>query len=206
MAAIHLGPALPPASSGPPGDSAGPASAAALCAAGASPIRPCSGWGLPSRPVTRPLVRSYRTVSPLPPWVQGGGLFSVALSCGSPRLAVSQHPALWRPDFPRSRRTGTAAARPAPPARPVCHPNHARRGGPRPAPKNVTIRDRTYVRVSWHEPRRVRTLTGCTHSSAACRWFRHGTMPILARHLPSGPILVNARWSTPAGRVRSARP
>ena len=33
----------------------------------ASPIRPCSGWGLPSRPVTRPLVRSYRTVSPLPP-------------------------------------------------------------------------------------------------------------------------------------------
>src|SRR3990172_2750335 len=30
------------------------------------PIWPCSGWGLPSRPVTRPLVRSYRTVSPLP--------------------------------------------------------------------------------------------------------------------------------------------
>src|SRR5687768_6574147 len=30
-----------------------------------------------------------------------GGLFSVALSCGSPRLAVSQHPALWSPDFPR---------------------------------------------------------------------------------------------------------
>jgi hypothetical protein len=37
-----------------------------VAAAGASPIRPCSGWGLPSRPVTRPLVRSYRTVSPLP--------------------------------------------------------------------------------------------------------------------------------------------
>ena len=30
-----------------------------------------------------------------------GGLFSVALSCGSPRLAVSQHPALRSPDFPR---------------------------------------------------------------------------------------------------------
>src|SRR4029453_13810914 len=55
-----------------------------------------------------------------------GGLFSVALSCGSPRLAVGQHPALWRPDFPRSRRTGTAAAQPAPPARPVCHPKPAR--------------------------------------------------------------------------------
>ncbi len=30
------------------------------------PIWSCSGWGLPSRPVTRPLVRSYRTVSALP--------------------------------------------------------------------------------------------------------------------------------------------
>jgi len=31
-----------------------------------SPIRSCSRWGLPSRPVTRPLVRSYRTVPSLP--------------------------------------------------------------------------------------------------------------------------------------------
>ncbi len=30
------------------------------------PAWPCSGWGLPSRPVTRPLVSSYLTVSPLP--------------------------------------------------------------------------------------------------------------------------------------------
>jgi len=29
-----------------------------------------------------------------------GGLFSVALSRESPRLAVDQHPALWSPDFP----------------------------------------------------------------------------------------------------------
>gem|GEM_PF-3280419 len=33
---------------------------------GAGPIWPCSGWGLPSRHVTMPLVRSYRTISPLP--------------------------------------------------------------------------------------------------------------------------------------------
>ena len=57
-----------------------------------SPFRPCSGWGLPSRPVARTLVRSYRTVSPLPvPTRRGGpvigGLLSVALSCESPRLA-----------------------------------------------------------------------------------------------------------------------
>src|SRR4029453_7233994 len=62
------------------------------------------------------------------PLARAGGLFSVALSCGSPRLAVSQHPALWRPDFPRSRRTGTAAAQPAPPPRPVCPPQRLRRG------------------------------------------------------------------------------
>jgi len=46
-------------------------------------------------------VRSYRTVSPLPAFA--GGLFSVALSRESPRLAVSQHPALWSPDFPPAR-------------------------------------------------------------------------------------------------------
>ena len=42
------------------------------------PIWPCSVWGLPSRPVTEPLVRSYRTFSPLPD--ESGGIFSVALS------------------------------------------------------------------------------------------------------------------------------
>ena len=34
------------------------------------------------------------------PKVGRGGLFSVALSVGSPRLAVSQHHALWSSDFP----------------------------------------------------------------------------------------------------------
>ena len=50
------------------------------------------------------LVRSYRTVSPLPVRTRRpaiGGFLSVALSCGSPRLAVSQHPALRSPDLPR---------------------------------------------------------------------------------------------------------
>ena len=48
------------------------------------------------------LVRSYRTVSPLPRPSGRGGLFSVALSRGSPRVAVSNRPALWSPDFPRA--------------------------------------------------------------------------------------------------------
>ena len=54
------------------------------------------------------LVRSYRTFSPLPGSSRTsprrpGGLFSVALSRGSPRVAVSNHRALWSPDFPRRR-------------------------------------------------------------------------------------------------------
>jgi hypothetical protein len=57
------------------------------------------------------LVVSYTTVSPLPPAVSpadwqpvlaaGGGLLSVALSRGSPRVGVTHHRALWSPDFPR---------------------------------------------------------------------------------------------------------
>ena len=44
---------------------------------------------------------SYTTVSPLPALTRLGGLFSVALSVGLPRLGVTQHHALWSPDFPR---------------------------------------------------------------------------------------------------------
>jgi len=49
------------------------------------------------------LVVSYTTVSPLPAVGSAdglGGLLSAALSVGSPRLDVIQHPALWSPDFP----------------------------------------------------------------------------------------------------------
>ncbi len=46
-------------------------------------------------------VRSYRTFSPLPDrFSRAGGLFSVALSCGSPRPAVGRRPVLWSSDFP----------------------------------------------------------------------------------------------------------
>jgi hypothetical protein len=38
----------------------------------------------------------------------GGGFLSVALSFGSPRVAVSDHPALWSSDFPPLRGTGGA--------------------------------------------------------------------------------------------------
>ena len=65
------------------------------------------------------LVGSYPTVSPLPrPTVAGrGGLFSVALSRGSPRVAVNNHPALWSPDVPRRGYRPDAAARSTRPSR-----------------------------------------------------------------------------------------
>src|SRR5690606_29030861 len=43
-----------------------------------------------------------------------GGLLSVALSRGSPRVAVSNHPALWSPDCPRPK-TSRRCPRPRPP-------------------------------------------------------------------------------------------
>src|SRR5215471_14306561 len=52
-----------------------------------------------------------------------GGVFSVALSFGSPRLGVTQRPALWSPDFPpRPRRSGavTCPPRPKPDVTPTC--------------------------------------------------------------------------------------
>ncbi len=63
--------------------------------------------GLAPPPVTRlSRVGSYPTISPLPvPLLLDektaiGGVFSAALSLGSPRVAVNDLPVLWSPDFP----------------------------------------------------------------------------------------------------------
>jgi hypothetical protein len=43
-----------------------------------------------------------------------GGIFSVALSLELPPLRITEHPALWSPDFPpRSRPPGTETGRPS---------------------------------------------------------------------------------------------
>ena len=81
---IYLGRRLPGGSSDLPEGRSGPDQPCPL-------IWSCSRWGLPSRPVTRPLVRSYikaasaRTFSPLPERslrgaIAIGGMLSVALS------------------------------------------------------------------------------------------------------------------------------
>ena len=65
-----------------------------------------------------------------------GGLFSVALSCGSPRLGVTQHPALWSPDVPRpGHLSGPDAA-----IRPTRHRRHCRGSGRRVAADRSTRR------------------------------------------------------------------
>src|SRR3954469_18693051 len=55
-------------------------------------------------PHRSPVVR-WSLTPPFHPYQQqaAGGLFSVALSRGSPRVAVNDHPALWSPDVPRRR-------------------------------------------------------------------------------------------------------
>ncbi|VXC14184.1 hypothetical protein PLANTIT3_61181 [Plantibacter sp. T3] len=49
--------------------------------------------------------------------VAHGGLFSVALSRGSPRVGVTHRPALWSPDVPRHRHPEVSVTRPS--SRPV---------------------------------------------------------------------------------------
>src|SRR5207245_5316009 len=47
-----------------------------------------------------------------PETIADGGVISVALSFGSPRLGVTQRPALWSPDFPPTLFTSPAVTRP----------------------------------------------------------------------------------------------
>ena len=87
-------------------------------------VRSCSGRGLPSRG-GHPS-RWWALTPPFHPYPpeSAGGLLSVALSRGSPRVAVSHRPALWSPDVPQPLAAsvavqGTAAARSARPRGPA---------------------------------------------------------------------------------------
>ena len=117
-ATIHLGRPLPAASSGLPADSGGqPSNVRAPGEPGFLTLLQV-GFAEPNR-FPDPLVVSYATVSPLPGRRErrSGGLFSVALSRGLPRVGVTHHPALWSPDLPRTlaRRRQPAVARSAHP-------------------------------------------------------------------------------------------
>jgi len=107
VAIIRLGLRFPTSSSSLPGNYDGPPLAHfhqgfALSGwpfgAPRFPIWPCSTWGLPSRSVTGPLVRSYRTFSPLPLIAAVCFLWHFPSLTG-PR--TTRHAALWSSDFPR---------------------------------------------------------------------------------------------------------
>ena len=51
-----------------------------------------------------------------------GGLLSVALACGLPRVDVIHHPVLWSPDFPRSTCASRLPRRPVSPNLLYAHP------------------------------------------------------------------------------------
>jgi len=94
---INLGQQLPVASSDLPGSSGGPPSNTPLH--GLAPDGVCL-----ASPVTRGTGELLPRLFTLTPRQARGGMFSVALSLGSPPVAVSDHPALWSSDFPPARR------------------------------------------------------------------------------------------------------
>ena len=134
VAAIHLGPPLPVGSRDLPAGS------------GEQPSNACctvllrTGFAEPPQSPAV-LVGSYPTVSPLPAGSPTGGLFSVALSRGSPRVAVSHRPALWSPDVPRP--AGLPAV-PRPPGRLVrAQHSTASPAPPQPVPPSSPTPPRT---------------------------------------------------------------
>ena len=114
-AAIHLGLPLPAGSSGLPADSGGqPSNVCAgrrLTAAVLLDLAP--GGVYRATPVTRGAGGLLHHRFTLTSAEAAGGLFSVALSRGSPRVAVNHHPALWSPDVPRRRGLPRRRDRPA---------------------------------------------------------------------------------------------
>ncbi len=98
-AIIYLALMLPSGSSDPPGAQTKRAASRACVV-----LLPMGfAWPLlsPAAPV-----RSYRTVSPSPPAGRGQSASLLHSAVGSPRLAVSQHRALWSADFPRAGNPG----------------------------------------------------------------------------------------------------
>jgi len=100
-ATIHLGHASPHASCDLPGNAAQAAPAERI---GGSPIRSCSGWGLPCRRHCCRRGALLPHLFTLTSRGTRGGIFSAALSVGSRLPGVTWHPALRSPDFPLRRR------------------------------------------------------------------------------------------------------
>ena len=93
------------------------------------PAWPCSGWGLPSRaghPAAGELLPHRFTLTSASAASRGRRSVLCGTFRGSPRLGVTQHPALWSPDFPRPR--DRARGRPADSSGPSIGPRLSRTG------------------------------------------------------------------------------
>ena len=82
------------------------------------PTWPCSGWGLPCPACCQPggaLLPHLFTLTCVCPVGRAGGLFSAALSLGSPPPGVTRHPDPVEPGLssPRTARARAAAVRPS---------------------------------------------------------------------------------------------
>ena len=202
--AISLGTTLPQPSSGLPGNGTG------------SPIVPCLTL-LRTRftePTASPrsLVGSYPTVSPLPGACAPGGLLSVALSRGLPRVGVTHRPALWSPDVPR--RTIETVRRDRL-ADPLALPFYRRRGeSERRRPKPAATRHpfaayRTSVRAGCQSPdssvrTRMRSHSGhSTTSSGAERRTDSRSEPVSV--MPQPPQVRARRSAAPTPPPRTRR-
>jgi len=103
---IHLVSMLPSRSSDLPGNSDGPPSIVPLfgLAPGGVYLAPAV-TGETGELLPHPFTLTPTDIQD----IGGGGFLSVALSCPSPGLGVTQHPVLWSPDFPPPRLSGKAA-------------------------------------------------------------------------------------------------
>jgi hypothetical protein len=128
------------------------------------------------------LVVSYTTVSPLPRPGGRGGLFSVALSRGSPRVAVSNHPALRSPDFPRRAYPSRAAQ----PTRPLLKVNRCERVSTG-KPHLAVRRYRRTVPVLPGEPVRGRRFTA---TCPAGRGLLVSSTSVVPRPVTPGDVLL----------------
>jgi hypothetical protein len=106
----------------------GPTTALPACAGAESLFGLAPGGACRAVDVAANAVRSYRTLSPLPP-MKGGGLLSVALSLGSPPAGVTRRHVVVEPGLSSTVETA-AAAQPSDPRRSV--------GAPPPAVKGVS--------------------------------------------------------------------
>ena len=191
MVTIHLGRRLPDGSCGLPGGQR---------AGRPPPVRPCSRWGLQSHPGHPG--RWCALTAPFHPCLCAGpgagaigGLLSVALSCGSPRLGVTQHRALWSPDVPR---TG-----------PVSRPGRGHPAGSLPARQPTTRpalrRSRVRRNATRCNPPSMPSAGAMTRCPKSCPGAGRGAVPaeqplVLVAHEPDDDPHRESRARTRRGR------